>query len=105
MKFSLNIHGNDNKETATSERISKINEELKMTNANNNIQLLTATTGAFNSTLRIIGALALAGMIAMTATFGSVSADEPSRPVGNDYYTGSLTDIPTASAKVQYQGF
>lgn len=80
MKFSMNIQGNNTDGTATNGYKSQINEELKMNNVNTAIQLNTGTMGTFKSTLRLVGGLALAGMVAMAATFGSVSADSPSKP-------------------------
>ena len=77
MKFSLNNQSNNFDGVGTKENRSIIDEGLQMTDANDNIQLLNGTTGAFKNTLRLIGGLALAGVIAMTTTFGSISADEP----------------------------
>ena len=62
---------------AASEDKSNKDEGTKMTNENNNIQM---NTGALTvkSSMRFLGGLALAGMLAFTATFGTVSADSPS---------------------------
>ena len=75
--------------TANSENKSKMNEENKMTNENTNIQDLLLNTGksvntgnpgylTIKNSMRLLGGLALAGMVAMATTFGSVSADSPS---------------------------
>ena len=47
--------------------------------ANNNIQMNLGNSGALliRNTTKMVGGLALAGMVAMDATFGSVSADSP----------------------------
>ena len=79
MRFSLNIQGNNTDGMPTNGNKSQINEELKMNNANTAIQLNTGTMGTFKSTLRLVGGLALAGIVAMAATFGSVSADSPTK--------------------------
>ena len=79
MKFSLNSQGANIKGTATSGNISEQNEDGEMKNANLNIQMNLGNSGSLiiKNTLKLVGGLALAGMIAMTATFGSVSADSP----------------------------
>ena len=81
MKFSLNIQGNNTIGAATNGTKPVKDEESKMNNANTNIQLNTGTSGslAIKNTLKLLGGLALAGMIAATATFGSVSADSPAK--------------------------
>ena len=79
MKFSLHSQGDNIKGTATSGNISEQNEDGEMKNANLNIQMNLGNSGSLiiKNTLKLVGGLALAGMIAMTATFGSVSADSP----------------------------
>ena len=49
--------------------------------ANTNIQLNIGNSGALviKNTAKLLGGLALAGMLLMAATFGSVSADSPSK--------------------------
>ena len=74
--------------TAIKENESKKNEENKMTNENTNSQDLELNTGksvntsnsgvlTIKNSMRLLGGLALAGMVAMSTTFGSVSADSP----------------------------
>ena len=106
MEFSLNSQGNNANYMTANENKSGMNEDGEMKNANTNIQMNISDSSSLviKNTLKLVGGLALAGMIVVTTTFGSVSADEPSRPISNDYYTGSLTDIPTASANVENQG-
>ncbi len=81
MKFSLNIQGNNTNGAATNGTKPVNDGESKMNNASTNIQLNTGTSGslAIKNTLKLLGGLALAGMIAATATFGSVSADSPAK--------------------------
>jgi hypothetical protein len=52
-----------------------------MKNANTNIQMNIGNPGSLviKNTLKLVGGLAWAGMIAMSATLGSVSADSPSK--------------------------
>ena len=69
--------------TAASDNKTGMNEEGKMNNENTNIQdlqLNTGNSGILNikNTMRVLGGLALAGMVAMATTFGTVSADSPS---------------------------
>ena len=79
MKFSLNTQGNSNGTGIKSVK----NEEQEMTTANNNIQMHSNNSGTLviKNTLKMAAGLALAGMIAVTATFGSVWADSPSGSV------------------------
>ncbi|MCH8298116.1 MAG: hypothetical protein IH873_08615 [Chloroflexi bacterium] len=50
---------------------------MKMKNANTNLQINNGNSGALSgkSAIRLLGGLLLVGMLAMAATFGSVSAD------------------------------
>ena len=82
MRFSLNIQGNNGNNgngTAANGNRSEMNEEIKMKNANTNIQMNLGNSGilAVKNTMILLGGLALAGMVAMAATFGSASADSP----------------------------
>ncbi len=80
MKFSLNSQGDNINGTATNGNKSEKNEEIEMKYANTNIRMNTGNSGSLviKNTLKLAAGLALAGMIAMTATtFGSVSADSP----------------------------
>ncbi len=83
MKFSLNTQGNDTSSTANNGIKSLMNEETEMKNTNNNIQMnhsgSSSSSVVIKNTLKMAAGLALAGMIAVTATFGSVSADSPSK--------------------------
>ena len=76
MKFSLYSKGNNINGTGNK---SEKNEDGKMKNANLNIQMNLGNSGALliKNTTKLLGGLALAGMVAMAATFGSVSADSP----------------------------
>ena len=78
MKFSLNSQGNTINGKQTNGNESVKNEEIEMKNANN-IQMNLGNSGALliRNTTKLLGGLALAGMVAMAATFGSVSADSP----------------------------
>ncbi len=78
MEFSLINQGNNNSGTG---KKSEWNEEMGMQNANTNIQSNTVNSGALviKNSMKLLGGLALAAMVAMAATFGSVSADSPSK--------------------------
>ncbi|MCH8799669.1 MAG: hypothetical protein IH963_02045 [Chloroflexi bacterium] len=80
MKFSLNSQANNINGTATQGTKSVIDEAIEMKNANTNIQMNIGNSGALviKNTARLLGGLAVAAMVAMAATFGSVSADSPS---------------------------
>jgi len=78
----MNGTANRQQISSTENKTAK-NEEGKMNNENTNIQDLQLNTGnsgilTIKNTMRWIGGLALAGMVAMATTFGSVSADSPS---------------------------
>ena len=79
MKFTLNIQGNNNNGTETNGNKSVKNEENEMKNANTDIQINLGNSGTMliKNTTKLLGGLALAAMVAMAATFGSVSADSP----------------------------
>ena len=79
MKFSLNSQGNNINGTANKGNKSEKNEDGEMKNANTNIQMNIGNSGGLviKNTAKLLGGLALAGMVAMAATFGSVSADTP----------------------------
>ena len=79
MKFSLNSQGNTINGKQTNGNKSEKHEELEMKNANDNIQMNIGNSGAvlIRNTTKMLAGLALAGMVAMAATFGSVSADSP----------------------------
>ena len=81
MKFSLNSQGDNINGPATKGNNSEKNEDGEMGNANTNIQMNIGNSGALviKNTAKMLGVLALAGMVAMAATFGSVSADSPSK--------------------------
>ena len=78
MNFSLNSQRNNR--TAANGNESEMNEEIKMKNADTNIQMNSGNIGALaiKNSMRFLGGLALAGMVVMATTFGSVSADSPS---------------------------
>ena len=79
MRFSLNIQGNNGDGKAINGNKPEMNEEIKMKNANTNIQMNLSNSGALavKNTMRLLGGLALAGMVAVGVTFGSASADSP----------------------------
>ena len=80
MKFSLNNLANNIDGPATNGNRSKMTQEIKSTNADTNIQINPGTSGSLviKNTAKLLGGLALAAMVAMAATFGSVSAGSPS---------------------------
>ena len=75
MNTSTNIQQTNG--PAANETRSKNDEDTKMTNENTNIQMNTGAL-AIKSSMKLLGGLALAVMVAMAATFGSISADSPS---------------------------
>jgi len=70
MKFSLNSNGNSINGTAANGNKSGMNEDGEMKTANTNIPMNIGNSWSLviKNTLKLVGGLALAGMIAMSAT-------------------------------------
>ena len=104
MQFLTNRLGNNVNGMTTNGNNSGINEEIEMKNVNTNIQMNIGNYGSqlTRSTTKLLAGFVVAGLVAMAATFGSVSADSPTNTGSNAYFNLGPDIIEPSSANAYF---